>query len=319
MNQLSTMDLVENKPLAGLCLLLALGLWGLQARVFAQSHSSSSSSTDANSNVSELQTEQSGLRVAMKSDVTLALQSGVGTNEERLTALGQAVQKQMNAIKACYAELVERDAKMQGVMKLQLTVPARKNRPRVEMADDKLADASHQKCVLRALEKVRATPDKNAASAHVILTFKNSAAKGVADVEEKREAQSKEGIARNTSGALQASSSTQEGEVSFTVNSQTANDAETLQAIRSGIKSNIGMLFDCHRKAGKGGVPSAGVMDLDLQISANGKLASEVTSSTVKSERAPECVRRAISRARFSKETFGHNYRITIRFADVDE
>ena len=117
--------------------------------------------------------------ITARSDVHLDLQSMPGTGLDALQAIGAAVRTKMPQIRTCYDNAVRATPSVAGDLRILIETNARGTVANATVAEDHLANAGVARCIVRLLKGLpRGLPAS--AKGHIVLTFTNTLARGIA-------------------------------------------------------------------------------------------------------------------------------------------
>jgi hypothetical protein len=230
--------------------------------------------------------------VTTRSDVRIAFESVPGTSAAQLNALGQAAGAGLSAIRQCYAETVAQRPTVVGTMRARLSL-AERGPLDVIVETDGPGDTTLTQCVRRALTRqdVHSVPRPSAAIA--VLSFGNTAAQGAAETA--RRAEEADHVELTETGDSVSAQGGSRG-VRFTVRGPRA-DREAVAESHRVLNAQIAGLLDCWRRAARRGMDPTGSLELTLAMHANHGADVSGIHSTVRDERAPVCVERALERS----------------------
>lgn len=235
---------------------------------------------------------QGHAHITTRSDVRMSLDSVPGTSATRLQMLGRAVGAGMGAIRECYGTVVEQRPAVTGTLRMRVEVGAR-GAPTVEVVEDGPADRELVQCVSRVITRQPMTDVSRPSAAIVVLLFENTAAAGAVETARRVEEASDVSVAR-TDGRPSAS-----GEapgVRFVVRGAAdTQDEHVAEAFRV-VRSQIAGMLDCRRRASRRGMDPTGQIDLRMSMRQGRAPEMTVGRTTVRDERAPICLERALER-----------------------
>lgn len=252
--------------------------------------------------------------INVRSDVKLGIKGTGGTPSERLAKLGQAVGDRMPEIRGCYRKLTANAPEIAGGLQLKLTLEPT-GKPKVEVTNTEGGADELVKCVSKVLRDAPYKDVGRPAAAFLKLEFDNSRAKGQVEMNAKQAAISQVAVQDRGDGAKQASWSTQDSEVRFTVTADPGAPAGTVELIMRGFHSGYAGFLDCRRKCEKGGVSPEGDIEAQLDLDRNGKPRVKLGTITVAHARAPVCSAKAFSHTKFEKPPKPLRAQIVVHFA----
>ncbi|UJR79321.1 hypothetical protein [Sandaracinus amylolyticus] len=233
---------------------------------------------------------QGHAHITTRSDVRMSLESVPGTGAARLAALGRAAGAGMGAIRECYGRVVEERPTVTGTVRLRVSLPER-GRPDVNVEQDGARDRALVDCVRGVLTRQSMDGIERPAAAIVVLEFQNTAAAGAAETA--RRADEADEVAVTREGERAVARGDAPG-IRFLVRGR--EDAQVAEGLRV-VRSQIAGMLDCRRRASRRGMDPTGTVALTMQMRA--RHAPEMTPgrSTVRDERAPVCLERALESA----------------------
>jgi hypothetical protein len=252
--------------------------------------------------------------INVRSDVKLGIKGTGGTPGERLAKLGQAVGDQMPEIRGCYRKLTANAPEIAGGLQLKLTLEPT-GKPKVEVTNTQGGADELVKCVSKVLRDAPYKDVGRPAAALLKLEFDNSRAKGQVEMNAKQAEISQVAVQNRGDGAKQASWSTQDAEVRFTVTAEAGAPDGTVELIMRGFHSGYAGFLDCRRKCEKGGLSPEGDIEAQLDLDRNGKPKLKLGNITVANARAPVCGAKAFSRTKFEKPPKPLRAQIVVHFA----
>jgi hypothetical protein len=233
-------------------------------------------------------------RITTRSDVRMSVEGQPGTVGPKLNAVASLLGAPLADVKRCYGELVKQHPEVVGSLEVSIDVPEKgPAKVRTPGAVQKLGPMN--RCVDRAFAKLDVSHVPRPAGVRLVLELTNSAAASVNEVHEKGLNASKVELAQTTGGAVEASGTSLGGEVTYTVRGHGRGAEQLVEHLAQEVRSALPGLFDCRRRASKLASPE-GDITLKLKLAGKGPLSTEMVSSTVKNERAPICVSRALRR-----------------------
>ncbi|MEM1413614.1 MAG: hypothetical protein AAGH15_01875 [Myxococcota bacterium] len=254
-------------------------------------------------------------RITARSDVTINVESGPGTSRSKLQELGGLLGARMPATRACYSQIMRERPTVQGDLRLRVFLEP--GGGRVEMGRDETGDRELVRCVKEVFEATPFAQLRPPGSAYVRLAFRNTAAEGVARMEERAGEQAAVPVTRNDEGLLETSGGTPEGEVRFRlIGAEDATEAQ-LRSAHGTLRTRIALLLDCRRKAGRRQSP-VGEVGLRMSIARTGRATARAQRSTVADDRGKRCLERGLRRVRFDPEARG-TLSLVVSFAERSE
>lgn len=252
--------------------------------------------------------------INVRSDVKLGIKGTGGTPGERLAKLGQAVGDQMPEIRACYRKLTANAPEIAGGLQLKLTLE-QAGKAKVEVTNTELGTNELVKCVSKVLTNAPYKDVGRPAAAVLKLEFDNSRAKGQVEMNAKQAEISQVAVSERGDGVKQASWSTDDAAVRFTVTAEPGAPAGTVELVMRGFHASYAAFLDCRRKCEKGGVSPEGNIEAQLSLDRNGKPKVTMGNITVAHARAPVCSAKAFSRTKFEKPQAPLKAQIVVHFA----
>lgn len=241
---------------------------------------------------------QGQAHITTRSDVRMSLESVPGTGAARLAALGRAVGGGMGAIRQCYARVIEERPTVTGTLRLRVSLGA-SGRPEVNVEEDGPSDRELLTCVRNAVIGQSMDGVERPAAAIVVLELSNTAAAGAAETARRADEADEVAVAREEGRAVARGEASG---VRFAVRG--AEDAVVAEALRV-VRSQIAGMLDCRRRASRRGMDPTGTVTLTMQMRARRAPDLRAGRSTVRDERAPTCLERALERAPRTPESAG--------------
>lgn len=256
---------------------------------------------------------QGEANITSRSDVRLGIESGPGTSGQRLQAVVNAVTTKLAAVRQCYADVTSERPTVQGEMRLTLRLPPR-GRVQLDTTQDTSNDAPLARCIRREIEAANYRDCERPAQVTIALTFTNTAARGIEQMEQRSAGEARVDVRRDQEGRFFATGGTPGREVTFTVTGDAAATQENVAAMQRSLRAAIAGLLDCRRRAARHEMNSEGDLEFRVQAQRSGRARFTSVSTTVQDERAPTCVSRTLTRARFEPAAAG-NHRLVVHFA----
>ncbi len=249
---------------------------------------------DAGDGVAHSGMAQGSAHITTSTGISLSLDPVPGTSTARVQAMGRAVETRMAAVRTCYHAVVARRPTVTGVLRMQITLAAGTGAPAVTVTEDGVHDAELLTCSQAALAAMPTDAIERPASVIAVLTVANSAAEGTA-VTAARAAEGEE-VSVAHEGA-RGSATSPAGDVRFVVRGpEGAADELVAEAYRV-VASQLPGMRDCRRHATRRGRSPAGVLHVDLTMTAGQPLGAHVRESSVAAPDARACVEQRLTRA----------------------
>lgn len=241
---------------------------------------------------------QGQAHITTRSDVRMSLESVPGTGAARLAALGRAVGGGMGAIRQCYASVIEERPTVTGTLRLRVSLGA-SGRPEIAVEQDGASDRQLLNCIRDVVTRQSMDGVERPAAAIVVLELHNSAAAGAAETARRADEADEVPVTREEGRAVARGDA---AGVRFVVRGD--EDATVAEGLRV-VRSQIAGMLDCRRRASRRGMDPTGTIALRMQMRA--RRAPELTAgrSTVRDERAPTCLERALEHAPRAPEAAG--------------
>lgn len=252
--------------------------------------------------------------ITTRSDVRMGIESGPGTTGSKLQAMAAAITGAMTEVRRCYGELTEERPDVTGAMAIRVTLARGRGRVQLDVIRDTTGDAGLARCARRAIERASYGAVRRPAFVTVNLDFTNSAAAGVATVRARRAREDAVDVRRTDDGTLEATGGNASGEVRFRIRSHGSTGEAAVAAVQRAVRAAIPGMLDCRRRAGRRNMDPAGAMVIELRVPRRGRARTRTIESAVQDSRAPTCVSRVLSRARFEPDAAGTT-RVHVRFA----
>lgn len=269
----------------------------------------------AASRVAAQEMGQGQAHITTRSDVRLSLESVPGTSATRLQLLGRAVGAGMTPIRQCYGQVVAERPTVTGTLRLRVSLGA-SGGPDVEVTEDGPSDRELIACVRRVIERQPMGEVSRPAAAIVVLSFENTAARGAEETA--RRADEAAEVAVSQEGGRPSASGVAPG-LRFVVRGEAgADQALVAEALRV-VRSQIAGMLDCRRRASRRGMDPTGQIDLRMQMRAGRAPELTVVRSTVRDERAPTCLERALERPHRTPEAGPARIDVEVGFAASTE
>ena len=253
--------------------------------------------------------------ITTRSEVSVAVESLLGTPALRLQAIGDAVGSRLTAIRACYGEVTAQRPTVEGQLRVRLEIPSGNGAVSLQVAEDTVNDRPLSDCILEALRAAPFTNIRGPAGGMVVLEFTNTAADGAAMVQRERDEASTR-VVQTVDGQPEARSSTSDGEVVLVIRGNGDTSAEAVAALYRSIQARIGSLLDCRRRAGRRGASPAGEITLALTVPRRGAPASRRLGSSVAFRNAPQCVMQTLNQASRRLPEAAGSYRVVVQFGE---
>jgi hypothetical protein len=246
--------------------------------------------------------------------VSLAVESLPGTSSARLGAIGQAVQTQMEAIRACYVEVTSARPTVTGSLQLRVRVGESGGAgTTLEIAQNSTGDQELVDCVAGAIRRAPFMTIRGPAGGLIVIEFANTAALGAALVA--REAELAADAVEVVDGRPRASSRTPGGEIEIVVTGTGSTLPAGVAAVNRAAQARIGSLLDCRRRASRRGADPSGELVLSVRVPGAGAVAGSRRSSTIADPNAPQCALRMLGEALRGDAGAAGTYEVSIRFA----
>lgn len=238
--------------------------------------------------------EQGDAHITTHTGITLSLDPVAGTSTARVQAMGRAVQAQMTAVRTCYHTVVARRPTVTGVLRMEITLAAGTGAPAITVTEDGVHDDEMLTCARAALAHIPTADVPRPAAVIAVLTLANTAAEGTAITAAlAAEGESVSVAHEGTRGV--ATSPT--GDVRFVLRgAEGISDDLVAEAYRV-ISSQMPGLRDCRRHATRRGRSSAGVIHVDVTMTAGHALTTHARESSVAAPDASTCVEERLARA----------------------
>lgn len=237
---------------------------------------------------------QGDAHITTHTGISLALDPVAGTSTARVHAMGRAVEARMTAVRTCYHTVVAHRPTVTGVLRMQITLAEGHGAPTITVTEDGVHDAEMLTCAQTALSALVTTDIPRPAAVIAVLTLANSAAAGTA-VTSARAAEG-ESVSVTHEGARGVATSP-EGDVRFVVRGAEGTSDELVAEAYRVVASQLAGLRDCRRHAGRRARSTAGLVHVDLTMSAGHPLVSHTRDSTVAAPDTGTCIEERIGRA----------------------
>lgn len=238
--------------------------------------------------------EQGDAHITTHTGLSLSLDPVPGTSTARVQAMGRAVQAQMTAVRACYHTVVAVRPTVTGVLRMEITLAAGRGGPTITVTEDGVHDAEMLTCAQTALSHIPTADVPRPAAVIAVLTLANSAAAGTA-VTSARVAEGESVPVAHEGGRGVATSPA--GDVHFVIRgAEGASDELVAEAYRV-VASQLPGMRDCRRHATRRGRSAAGVIHVDVTMTAQHPLVTHTRDSSVAAPDAATCVEERLGRA----------------------
>lgn len=235
---------------------------------------------------------QGAAHITTRSDVRLSMESVPGTSSARLTALGRAIGAGMGAMRTCYGEVIEQRPTVTGTMRLRVSLGAR-GAPEIEVVEDGPDDRALTTCIRGVITRQDVSGVERPAAAIVVLEMQNTAARGAAETAARADEAADVPVAREEGRPVARGEAPG---VRFVVRGAAdSGDPLVAEGLRV-VRSQIAGMLDCRRRASRRGMDPTGTIDLRMQMRSGHPPTLEVVRSTVRDERAPQCLEQALER-----------------------
>lgn len=253
---------------------------------------------------------QGHAHITTRSDVRLSMESVPGTSAVRLSALGRSIGAGMSAMRTCYGEVIAARPTVVGTMRLRVSLGER-GAPEIEILEDGPNDRELSTCIRGVIARQDVSEVGRPAAAIVVLEMQNTAARGAAETAARAETAAEIPIAREEGRPLARGEAPG---VRFLVRgaADTA-DALVAEGMRV-VRSQIAGMLDCRRRAGRRGMDPSGTIDLRMRMAQGRAPAMDVVATTVRDERAPVCLERALERPQHRPESGPATLEVRVEF-----
>lgn len=228
--------------------------------------------------------------------VELSMESLPGTGAARIAELGRAIAARMTAIRACYDGVAAARPTVEGAMRVTVQLAEGRGAPSVTVTEDGPNDAELTACIRTALTAMSPDGVTRPAGGVVLLTFRNTAAAGVAGAAAHAAGGGDVAVSR-ASGRPEATGEAREGALRMTVRGEAELADDLVREAYRVVASAIPGMLDCRRRASRRGRSPAGDITLSLALSAGAAAAVELGASTVADSAAGACVEEKLERA----------------------
>jgi hypothetical protein len=253
--------------------------------------------------------DQGEARVTARSDVRMGVESGPGTSGNKLQDMIAVVTTTLGDIRQCYASVTEERPTVQGDMRIRVLLPRGRGNVELRFESNTAEDRLLTRCIQRHLSRANFRSVARPANVMVALTFTNTAARGIHETRARSEEEADVRIRTGSDGPLTATGGT--GEVRYRI---VGDSRERIAAVHRGLRTAIAGLLDCRRRAGRRDMDPAGALQVQLTVARRGSAQVRTTNTTVRDERAPDCVSRAIRAHQFAPAAAGRS-NVTLTFA----
>lgn len=267
--------------------------------------------------VAAQQMGQGEARITSRSDVRLSMESMPGTSGAMVTLLGQRVGARMAQVRGCYEERIEEDPTVTGTLRLRWLLEGR-GRPRVEVDQDGVNDATVLRCITRVLSGIETAQLTRPTRAIVQLQLANSAARGAERAAVRAQEAQQVALTTDANGNPQSTGGTPDGRVRFTITGRGRNAAQTVAAAHRAVLTSLPGLMDCRRRSARLGRAPGGDLSATMQVRTGRAPTTRVTRSTVPNERTRGCVSNVMGRIEHRPTEGNGNVAIEIHFEPAD-
>ncbi len=241
----------------------------------------------------------------------MSLESVPGTSATRLALLGRAVGASMGTIRGCYENVVEQRPAVAGRLRIRVALGER-GAPTIDVVEDGASDAELVRCVTRAISGQPMDDASRPATAIIVLEFANTAAAGATESARRVEEASEVAIAREEG---RPTASGEASGVRFVVRGAgDAPDESVAEAFRV-LRSQIAGMLDCRRRASRREMDPTGQIDLRMSMRQGRAPEMTIVRSTVRDERAPTCLERALERPQRRPQSARGPFDIEVHFS----
>lgn len=235
---------------------------------------------------------QGHAHITTRSDVRLSMESVPGTSAARLGALGRALGAGMTAMRTCYGQVIEQRPAVTGTMRLRVSLAAR-GAADIEVVEDGPGDRELTRCIQGVIARQDVSGVERPAAAIVVLEMQNTAARGAVETAARADEAAEIPVAREEGRPVARSEAPG---IRFSVRGAAdTGDPLVAEGLRV-VRSQIAGMLDCRRRASRRGMDPTGTIDLRMQMRSGRAPAMDVGRSTVRDERAPQCLERALER-----------------------
>ena len=237
---------------------------------------------------------QGEAHITTHTGISLSLDPVAGTSTARVHAMGRAVEAQMTAVRTCYHTVVAQRPTVTGVLRMEITLAEGRGAPTVTVTDDGVHDDELLTCARTALQHISTADIPRPAAVIAVLTVANSAAAGTA-VTAARAAEGESVSVAHEAGRGVATSPA--GDVRFVLRgAEGVADDRVAEAYRV-LASQLPGMRDCRRHATRRGRSPAGVIHMDITMTAAHPLVAHTRESSVAAPDASTCVEERLARA----------------------
>ncbi len=252
--------------------------------------------------------DQGEARITARSDVRMGIESGPGTSGNKLQDMMTSVSSKLGAVRQCYATVTAERPTVEGSMRIRVLLPRGRGAVELRFEDNSVEDRQLTRCIRHHLSRANFDIVQRPANVIVALDFTNTAAQGIHETRARSAEEAQVAMTRNGEGQLVAEGGT--AEVRYRIVGA-GDAADQVSAVHRGLRAGIAGLLDCRRRAGRRQMDPAGDVTLRLNIPRRGRVQTRTRNATVRDERAPNCLGRAIRQHRFGPEAAG---RIDVTF-----
>lgn len=252
--------------------------------------------------------DQGEAHITARSDVRMGIESGPGTAGNKLQDMMTSVSSTLGAVRQCYATVTEQRPTVEGSMRIRVVLGRGRSPVELRYEVNTPEDRQLTRCIRHHMSRANFDIVERPANVVVTLELSNSAAAGIHETRARSSEEAEVAMTRNAEGKLVAAGGT--SEVSYRVIGA-GDAADQVAAVHRGLRAGIAGLLDCRRRAGRRDMDPAGDITLRLNIPRRGRLQTTTRNATVRDERAPNCLGRAIRQHRFAPEAAG---RIDVTF-----
>ncbi|MBW2461330.1 MAG: hypothetical protein JRH11_06760 [Deltaproteobacteria bacterium] len=252
--------------------------------------------------------DQGEARITARADVRMGIESGPGTAGDKLQDMMTSVSTTLSPVRQCYATVTAERPTVEGAMRIRVLLARGRGAAELRFEVNTVEDRQLTRCVRHHLSRANFDIVERPANVIVTLDYANSAAAGVHATRTRSAEEAQVAMTRNGEGRLVAEGGT--AEVRYRIVGA-GDAADQVSAVHRGLRAGIAGLLDCRRRAGRRDMDPAGDVTLRLNIPRRGRLQTQTRNATVRDERAPNCLGRAIRQHRFAPEAAG---RIDVTF-----
>ena len=237
---------------------------------------------------------QGDAHITTHTGLTLSLDPVAGTSTARVHAMGHAVEQRMTVVRICYHTVVARRPTVTGVLRMEIRLPEGSGPPRITVTEDAVHDEEMLTCARTALLALPTAGIDRPAAVIAVLTLANTAAEGTAASAAAAAVGESVSVAHEAGRGVATGPA---GDVRFVVRGAEGASDDLVAEVYRVISSQLPGMRDCRRHSTRRGRSPAGVIHMDLTMTAGHPLVVHTRDSSVAAPDAATCIEQRLARA----------------------